>query len=51
VNASSSSLAYKRTLKEYVYTWATNRAWRGTCRELVLKLSDGTEHRALFRFT
>ena len=51
VKANSSGLVYNSRLKEYVYTWATNRTWRGSCRELVLELTDGTEHRALFRFT
>jgi hypothetical protein len=34
----------------YVYPWKTSNAWSGTCRQLVLKLDDGTYHRANFRF-
>jgi len=30
------------------YTWKTLSAWKGTCRELVVTLSDNTEHRATF---
>ena len=35
---------------QYVYVWKTDKAWSGTCRQLVVKLSDNTEHRANFRF-
>ena len=42
-------LAYSPKPQRYAYTWATSSAWRGTCRELVLELKDGTEHRALLR--
>jgi hypothetical protein len=48
-NANSSHLAYNAQLNLYVYTWATSPSWRGSCRELNLKLSDGSNHRALFR--
>jgi predicted outer membrane repeat protein len=34
----------------YTYPWKTSAAWRGTCRQLILKLTDGTYHRANFRF-
>ena len=33
----------------YTYTWKTLSAWKGTCRELVVTLSDNTEHRATFQ--
>ena len=49
VNANSSSLSYNAQLDLYVYTWATSPTWRGSCRELNLKLSDGKNHKALFR--
>jgi hypothetical protein len=35
---------------QYVYVWKTQAAWAGTCRQLVVKLRDNTEHRASFRF-
>ncbi|MHB8892916.1 MAG: PxKF domain-containing protein, partial [Candidatus Limnocylindrales bacterium] len=49
--AGSSSLGYDALTGRYRYTWKTDRAWAGTCRQLVLQLADGTEHIALFRFT
>ena len=47
--AADCHLAYNAQLNLYVYTWATSPTWRGSCRELNLKLSDGSNHRALFR--
>jgi putative peptide zinc metalloprotease protein len=35
----------------YAYVWDTSDAWAGTCKRLVLKLNDGTQHSADFRFT
>jgi hypothetical protein len=35
----------------YAYVWDTSDAWAGTCGRLVLKLNDGTQHSADFRFT
>jgi predicted outer membrane repeat protein len=34
----------------YTYLWKTERAWRGTCRQLIVKLVDGTYHRANVSF-
>ena len=34
---------------QYTYVWKTDRSWRG-CRELIVKLVDGTYHRAVFDF-
>jgi len=33
-----------------VYVWKTNKAWAGTCRQLDVQLSDGTDHLADFEF-
>ena len=33
----------------YNYVWKTDRGWR-SCRELIVKLVDGTYHRAVFDF-
>jgi hypothetical protein len=30
--------------------WATNKAWAGSCKELLLTLRDGTTHRAYVNF-
>ena len=35
---------------QYHYNWKTESGWAGTCRVLVVKLNDGTEHTALFKF-
>ncbi|MFN2499559.1 MAG: PxKF domain-containing protein [Pyrinomonadaceae bacterium] len=35
---------------QYHYNWKTEQSWSGTCRQLVVKLNDGTEHIALFKF-
>jgi hypothetical protein len=43
-------LSYVRFLDQYVYLWRTDHRWAGTCRQIVVKLDDGTEHRANFRF-
>jgi hypothetical protein len=36
--------------KHRLYLWKTSRAWAGTCRQFILKLEDGSVHRADFRF-
>ncbi|HJQ70774.1 MAG TPA: PxKF domain-containing protein [Blastocatellia bacterium] len=50
VTAGSSSLSYDPTTDQYTYVWKTNSAWAGTCRQLIVKLSDGSEHVANFKF-
>jgi uncharacterized repeat protein (TIGR01451 family) len=50
VNAGGSSLSYSATSDQYNYVWKTESAWAGTCRQLVVKLNDGSEHRANFKF-
>jgi hypothetical protein len=40
-----------RTREFHAYQWSTDRSWAGTCRQFVLKLADGSVHRANFRFT
>jgi uncharacterized repeat protein (TIGR01451 family) len=50
LNAGGSSLVYQSTSDQYHYIWKTENSWVGTCRQLILKLNDGTEHRANFRF-
>ena len=46
---SGPGLAYEPMTDQYNYTWDTNRAWSGTCRQLIVLLRDGTEKRANFR--
>ncbi len=51
VTAGQSSLTYDPIADQYVYVWKTDKAWAGTCRQLVVRLADGTEHVANFTFT
>jgi len=48
VTAGSSSLSYGGG--QYNYVWKTDKSWAGTCRQLVVKLIDGTIHYANFKF-
>jgi len=50
VTAGSSTLTYNAETERYTYVWKTDRSWAGTCRQLVVKLDDGTSHRANFVF-
>jgi hypothetical protein len=50
VTAGGSSLSYDASSDQYVYVWKTDPSWAGTCRQLVVQLSDGSIHRANFRF-
>jgi Tol biopolymer transport system component len=44
------SLSYNASNDRYTYLVATDKAWSGTCRDLVLTLRDGTSHRARIAF-
>jgi len=50
VTAGSSSLSYDPIADQYVYVWKTDRAWAGTCRQLIVRLNDGADHVANFKF-
>ena len=43
-------LTYDAPSDQYNYVWKTNKSWSGTCRQLTLRLIDGTDHVALFKF-
>ena len=43
-------LSYDPVSDSYTYVWKTDKAWKGTCRQLTVTLSDGTNHRANFDF-
>jgi hypothetical protein len=51
VTSGGSSLSYDATLDQYNYVWKTDKAWAGTCRKLIVRLIDGTDHVAYFNFT
>jgi hypothetical protein len=51
VNAGGSSLTYDATANQYIYVWKTDKAWAGTCRQLTVRLADGTYQYAFFNFT
>jgi hypothetical protein len=48
--AAGKGLAYDMASGQYTYVWKTEKGWAGTCRVLSLRLVDGTEHLAAFRF-
>jgi hypothetical protein len=47
--AGSSSLNYDADTGQYTYVWKTEKGWTG-CRQLIVKLIDGTSHVANFKF-
>jgi hypothetical protein len=51
VNAGGSSLTYDSLTDQYIYVWKTQKSWAGSCRILVVRLSDGTDKIAKFEFT
>jgi hypothetical protein len=53
VNAGGSSLNYDATTGQYNYVWKTDKGWGGTCRQLQMKLKDGSyvTYGANFQFT
>jgi len=50
VTAGGSSLSFDATTDQYNYVWKTDKAWAGTCRQLVVKFIEGTTQRANFQF-
>ena len=51
VTAGGSSLAYDPLTGQYTYVWKSEKSWGGSCRQLQVKLQDGTTHYANFSFT
>jgi hypothetical protein len=49
-SAGARGLAYDASADRYSYIWKTEKAWAGTCRQLMISLTDGTTHTALFKF-
>ena len=50
VTAGGSSLSYDAATDTYTYVWKTENSWAGTCRGLIVRLNDGSDHVALFKF-
>ena len=50
VIAGGSSLTYDAASDQYSYVWKTNKAWKGTCRILIVRLNDDSQYLAKFRF-
>ena len=50
IMAGGSSLSYDALADRYSYVWKTDKAWKGSCRILALRLKDGSNHFAKFRF-
>jgi hypothetical protein len=48
--ATVSGLKYDPLTHQYIYNWKTQSTWAGSCRQLIVKLVDGTYHRANFQF-
>jgi len=51
VTPGNSSLTYDPVADRYTYVWKTQKAWAGSCRQLLVTLADGTSHSAMFEFT
>jgi hypothetical protein len=49
VTAGGSSLSYDAESDTYTYVWKTEESWAGTCRQLILRLNDGSERVAFFK--
>ena len=50
VTAGASSLSYSAGAGMYIYVWKTERNWDNQCRQLIVRLTDGTQHTASFQF-
>jgi hypothetical protein len=51
VPSGQSSLNYTASTDQYTYSWKTDPAWAGTCRQLIVRFRDGLDHIALFKLT
>ncbi len=44
--ADGSGLSHDASMSSYVYVGKSDNAWAGTCRRLVVTLTDGSQHTA-----
>jgi hypothetical protein len=49
-SAGASGLSYDADTNLYTYVWKTEKAWVDSCRQLTLRLTDGSEYAATFSF-
>lgn len=49
-SAGGSGLSYDAANDTYTYVWKTEKGWAGKCRLLTVRLLDGSDHTALFKF-
>ena len=50
VSPRGAGLSYNATTGQYNYSWKTGKNWKGTCRMFIVRLNDGSEYFAKFRF-
>jgi hypothetical protein len=50
-SATAGTLSYDPVSDRYTYLWKTDKAWPMTCRKLIVRLSDNSDHVAYFNFT
>jgi hypothetical protein len=50
MTAGESSLQYDQASDVYTYIWKTDKAWAGTCRQLVVRFTDFSTQYAMFKF-
>jgi hypothetical protein len=50
VDSVGGGLRYDAESGRYLFNWKSSKTWGGTCRKLYLRLDDGSEHTATFRF-
>lgn len=48
--SATTTLHYDSASDQYVYLWKTDKSWTGSCRQLTLRLVDGSDHSAQFHF-
>jgi hypothetical protein len=48
--AQSGNLTFDGFSRTYSVNWKTDKSWRNTCRQLVIRLTDGLDHPASFNF-
>jgi hypothetical protein len=50
LTAGNTSLNYESATDQYTYVWKTEKGWKGTCRQLIVRLVDGSSRSAHFQF-